>query len=190
MSSLRVNKQRRRRERSDSFGEAMSFHVAPLNPVSGTRKFPRSYVRSSRRSSAAGLAVQTGSPDYNLVGTCRRSLLVPSATVRFEPNNRCPPSLKPPAFKLCARTPPRVNISIKQRPGRNSSSELHDVWLGRVTFATRRPFVPPESHYPGSARPSRSAHYYMGKQLIPNIFNGGNAGLMRWTEVMRAQLRR
>lgn len=40
MSSLRVNKQRRRRERRDSFGEAMSFHVAPLNPVSGTRKFP------------------------------------------------------------------------------------------------------------------------------------------------------
>lgn len=40
-----------------------------------------------------------------------------AGTVRFEPSNRCPPSLKPPAFKLCARTPPRVNISIKQRPG-------------------------------------------------------------------------
>lgn len=38
--ALRVNKQRRRRERRDSFGEAMSFHVAPLNPVSGTWKFP------------------------------------------------------------------------------------------------------------------------------------------------------
>lgn len=47
-------------DRRDSFGEAMSFHVAPLNPFPGLGSFSRSYVRSCRRTLVAGLAVQAG----------------------------------------------------------------------------------------------------------------------------------
>lgn len=102
MSSPRVNKQRCQRDRRDSFGEAMSFHVAPLNPVSGTLgSFPELCLEFSLPGKFGCGIGCTGRIIGLQFGMELVAVRGPLATVRFEPSNRYPSSLKPSTFKLC-----------------------------------------------------------------------------------------
>lgn len=108
MSWLRVNKQRPpTKTGAIPLARRWAFTLRLLIPFPGLGSFSRSYVRSCRRSSAAGLAVQAGDHRITIWSElaplsslpCHRSL--PDVrTVRFESSNRCPPSLEPPALKL------------------------------------------------------------------------------------------
>jgi len=102
----------------------MSFHVAPLNPVSGTRKFLPELCPELPSKFGRGIGCTGGDHRITIwselvpaVAIVVVSASLASAhvhTVRFESSsNRCPLSLGAPAFKPCARGQARVNISIK-----------------------------------------------------------------------------
>lgn len=159
MSSLRVNKQRPpTKTGAIPLARRWAFTLRLLIPFPRLGSFCRSYVRSCRRSSAAGLAVQAGitglqfgrnlslpaslSP-FPLSTLCHCSF--PSVrTVRFESSNRCPLSLEPPAFKLCARRRPRVNISIKHRRSYPSVKVTRCLILENITSTAQQ--LSPISH--------------------------------------------
>lgn len=137
MSSLQVNKQRpSTKTGAIPLARRWAFTLRLLIPFPGLGSFSGSYVRSCRRSSAAGLAVQariTGLQFGRNLSPPHRSPRV--RAVRFESSNRCPPSLEPPAFKLCARRL-RVNISIKSVASCQSYTMSDSRIASRVTSRT------------------------------------------------------
>ena len=104
----------------------MSFHVAPLNPVSGTLSEVSPGVMSGVAVEVRprGLAVQPGITGLqfgrNLSSPPYSPPLPAVRTVRFESSNRCPSSLKATwPLSFVARGSPRVNILIKHSAGSN-----------------------------------------------------------------------
>lgn len=143
----------------------MSFHVAPLNPVSGTRKFLPELCPELPSKFGRGIGCTGGDHRITIWSElvplfplpCHRSFPA-LRTVRFESSNRCPPSLEPPAFKLSfVPEDGRELIFQLSAAGCNISVKVtRCLILGYITSAARTTFV--ESHN-FSYAPNRSSIY-------------------------------